>query len=165
MAWEDETLEIIRVISDDLAEPYRNDDTSLRRVLAVAAFQVMRESDFNSDYSVDVMAGTVTPDPTDPDARDDAFINLATLKAACILDRGGAAEAARKGFAVRAGGTSYDNRAGIGGRLELLKLSWCKEYETAKFEHESGQDRVPGAAVLTPFRLYAQGRRHIERGR
>lgn len=160
MSWKLELREILRVMVGDFdATKYAN--ATLERVLAVAAFTVAAEQlDFTQDYSVNVVTKTITPDPSAEATRDDSFINLVCMKAACIIDQGSAANAAAQAIAVKDGSSAVDLRGILQGKLALLDKSWCAHYEDAKFEHQLEQSRVAGAAVMTPFRLYAYGTSH-----
>jgi len=154
MAWEEEMVDLLRVMVNDYDAPRTYSDDNLQRVVAVAAFQVQREVAFATAYAVSVTDATISPDPTEGDGKDDAFVNLVTQKAACIIDRGGAAIAASRAISVRDGGSAVDLRGVFAGKLALLKQGWCAVYQDSKREHVSGMGRVAGAAVMTPFRTY-----------
>jgi hypothetical protein len=80
------------------------------------------------------------------------------LKAACIIDRGAASIAAKQAIRVHDGNSSIDLRGAMIGKIALLKAGgWCAVYEDAKLEYQTGQVRIAGAAIMSPFRLYAQG--------
>lgn len=159
MAWQDEMGTLLRVLVNDTAATVYSDD-SVEQTLAAAAFQVANEMAFAREYEVSVADATIDPDPTAGDTRDDAFANLVTLKAACILDRGAAILAASQAIAVKDGPSAIDLRDRLKGKLRLLeKGGWCAAYEDAKLEYLTGQagPGTAGAAVLTPFRLVANG--------
>jgi hypothetical protein len=80
------------------------------------------------------------------------------MKAACIMDRGRAVQDAKKAIMFKEGQSSVDLRGITSARLKLLeKGGWCPAYAEAKLEYQSGQVRVAGAMVMSPFRLYATG--------
>lgn len=157
MAFEDEAVEILRVMVDDLDAPQAFSDAKLLRVLYVAAFQVLGQVEFPTGYELNVVDQRLAPDPTAASTRDDSLLNLVTLKAACLIDRGSAVAAAGRAISVGDGGSRVDLRGVFGAKLQLLEKGWCAVYDQEKFEYQSGQARVAGAAVLTPFRLYAGG--------
>lgn len=160
MAWQDDMVAVLRVLINDLDETnYTYSDERLETVLITSAMQVKGESSFLQTYTVNIANETISPDPTLSDTLDDAFTNLVTLKAACIIERGSVAQSASQAIAVKDGTSSIDLRGVAQGKLELLKQGWCAVYEDAKWEHQrggSGQG-VAGEAVLTPFRVYAWG--------
>jgi hypothetical protein len=154
MAWDEEMLLVVRVmVNDQEAQTYTDD--SLLRLILVAAFQVAQELPFPLDYRADVVNETLTPDPT-MGTRDESFINLVCLKAACIADRGAAILAAKQAIAVKDGTSAIDLRGNLQGKLKLLEKGWCAVYTDAKAEYLTTQSGgIAGAAVMTPFRLYA----------
>lgn len=157
MAWQDDMVEILRNLIGDTGATEVYTDAQLERVLLVAAFQVLQELDFDNDYSVSISGETLTPDPTDVDTQDDTFVNLVTMKAACIADQGSAVVAAGRAIAVRDGSSSVDLRSVFKSKLDLLKQGWCAVYKDSKREYQMGAG-VAGAMVMGPFRLYAYGR-------
>lgn len=157
MAWQDVMLGLLRPMVNDMASTTYQDDT-LEQVLVVAAFQVLREPlDFAYSYVADIENIEITPDPTDADSQDDAFVNLVAIKAACIVDTGSAAGAATQAIMVKDGASMIDLRGALAGKLALLKQGWCATYKETKFEYQSQSLETAGAAVMTPFRLYASG--------
>lgn len=159
MAWQDETIITLRVMLGDTDEaaPTYSDD-SLEKTLLVGAKQVLASLTFDQEFVVGVNAGTLSPDPTAGANRNDAFVNLMTLRAAAILDRTEASLAARRGIVVKDGSSAIDlSRVAEAKRRLLERGGWNAAYEDAKFEYlYQRAQNVAGAAVLTPFRLYAR---------
>lgn len=157
MPWDDDMVTILRVLVNDVdAKTYS--DSSLVKVLLVAAFQVGLEMSFSQQFAVDIGNESISPDPTAVATKDDSFVNLTCLKAACITDRGAAILAAKQAIAVKDGSSAIDLRGNLQGKLKLLEKGWCAVYEDAKMEYLTMQSGgIAGAAVMTPFRLYAQG--------
>lgn len=147
---------LLRVLIDDIAAVTFTDNT-LSLVLAVAGRFVVQEMTFASPYYFDVTGPTVNPDPTDSVGMtvDDSLINLTCLKAACISDRGQAKTSAGQAVDISDAGS----RISVGGiaqaRIKLLQVGWCAVYDDEKMQYLSGQSRVAGAAVMTPFRVFA----------
>lgn len=154
MAWQDDMVEILRVMVNDMDEEAYT-AAKLERVLVVSAFQVLNEVDFPQDFSVSISQTSISPDPTVPAYRDNSFVNLTCLKAACVIDRGGAVTAAQRAISVRDGGSAVDLRGVFQGKLALLEKGWCAVYEDQKFEYLVGEGRVAGAVVMGPFRQVA----------
>jgi hypothetical protein len=107
----------------------------------------------------DPFSPDIQPDPTDSagGTRDESYMNLTCLKAASIIDNNSAIIAANRAIMVKDGTSSIDLRTMVKAKLELLEKGWSAAYEEAKLEYMAGQSRVAGAAVMTPFRLFAQG--------
>lgn len=157
--WKVEMGTILRVLLGDLTAPYQYSDTRLYQLLVVAAGQVQSANvSFPLTYSVNISQLSITPDPTDASAntRNDSFINLVTLKAACITNHGEARISAKQGISIRDGSSSIDLRGPLEGRLKLLEVSYCKAYDEAKLEYQTARiGTIAGAAILTPFRVFA----------
>lgn len=158
MAWQDEMIPVLRVlIGDPAADTQTYSDDSLQSTLLVAAKQVSAAIGFPVQYTAEVNKGKLTPDPTAGETKDDNYVNLVTLKAAGILDRNEASLAARRGIIVKDGGAAIDlSKVAEAKRKLLEKGGWNAAYEDAKFEYLYQRAQgVAGAAILTPFRLYA----------
>jgi hypothetical protein len=160
MAWQDEMTLIERALLGDL-DSVTYSDANLQQLITVAARQVLNDSmTFTQAFVADVTNVDIAPDPTDDIAmtRDDVFSNLVCLKAASLVERSEAFVAARQAISV-VDSKSAVNLTGIAtARLRLMeKGGYAKAYADAKFEYQSGQVRVAGAAVMTPFRVWAQG--------
>lgn len=154
MPWQTELVEIVRVMADDMDEVKYTDQT-LTRVIIVAAFQVLQEVSFTQEFSVDIGTSEIDPDPTESASADDSFSNLICLKAMCILDRGAAGKAAGQAIIAKENSSYFDLRDIALHRIKLLEKGWCKEYSDQKIAYEIGQSSIAGAAVMTPFRVYA----------
>lgn len=158
MAWQDELIPIVRVLINDLAGTPTYDDDRLEQLLLVACRQVNSEMTFDQDFVINVGNGTLLPDPTIDPNKNDSFINLVTQKAACILDQSVAVIAAKQAISVKDGASAIDLRGVAKEKIELLKQGWCAVYRDTKFEYQTIlASQTAGAAIMTPFRLYAFG--------
>lgn len=155
--WQAEMITLLRVLVDDLASPQTYTDGRLTQVLAVAAQIVSTELNFANDFKVNIQALTIEPNPTDRSStRDDNFINLVCIKAACLIERGETRKSVGQGIAIRDGSSSIDLRGSMDGRLKLLEKGWCSVYEDTKLEYQTGRNgSIAGAAIMTPFRVFA----------
>jgi len=149
---------VLRVLIGDTDEDNQTyTDDSLEQTIVVAAKQVATSVTFNNTYTATLATVKITPDPTAAATKEESFVNLVTLKAAAILDRTEASLAARRGIIVKDGGAAIDlSKVAEAKRKLLLTGGWNAAYEDAKFEYLYQRAQcVAGAAVLTPFRLYA----------
>ena len=170
MAWQTEMVRLLRHLISDLDEdePTYSDDR-LQELLLVAAQLVQGTVTFSQTYITDVDEVLLSPDPTVRDQRDDAFINLTLLKAACVLDQADARRYAGQAIEI----ADYSSRISIRGiasaKLALLDKGWCKAFDEAKFEFESGNVGSAGAAILGPYRTayssYCQAEPYYNDGR
>lgn len=154
MNWEIELIEILRALLFDLEETPTYSDSTLKRLLLVAAHYVVREAGF-SDYVVDISEAEIDPDPTSQDTANEDFVNLIALKAACIVDQGAARTANAGGILIRDDKAVVDFRDKAAKALEILKQGWCSTYEQALLEYRHDRSSATAAAVLSPFRIYA----------
>ena len=158
MAWQAEMGTLLRVLLNDLVIPYQFSDQRLYQAITASAQLVLSEMQFMLVYTADMQSLSIDPDPTDRDTmtREDNFINLVCLKAACITERGEARNAVRQGISIRDGSSAIDLRGPLQGRLALLKQGYCQAYEDVKMEYKTGRvGVVAGASIMTPFRVFA----------
>jgi hypothetical protein len=150
MSWQNETIQILRIIINDLEETPNFTDERLENVLVVAAHMVISDISFPTDYVVSITEQSITPDPTV--ANDTAFINLITLKAACIMDVSlFITKALAAGIKARCGPAILDTSGHLAGFKELIEQGPCAAYKRLKFEYEFGDGAVV-RAILSPFR-------------
>lgn len=157
MYWQAEFITLLRVLIDDLSSPQTYNDKRLTQVLAVAAQLVTNELNFPNKFMVDIQALTIEPSPVDrASTRDENFINLVSIKAACLIDRGETRKSVGQGIAIRDGSSSIDLRGSMDGRLKLLERGWCAVYDDTKLEYQANRNgAIAGAAIMTPFRVFA----------
>jgi hypothetical protein len=155
--WQTEMVTILRHLINDLDATPKYNDGRLSELLIVSAQFVNTEVDFDQEYIIDVDNLLLTPDPTDrvANTRDDSFINLVCLKAACSMDQTEARIAAKQAVSIRDGKSAISLGGVLEGRLSLLKQGgWCEAYEKAKLEFQTNRAVVAGAAIISPFRVY-----------
>lgn len=155
-------VEILRVMLGDFDETLY-EELTLQRLLVVSAQFVSNELTFSQDFVADVSGIDITPDPCDTGTRDDSFINLTCIKAACLTNRGNAWKESANALVTRdIGGITIDTREVFKAKFNLLiQGGWCPTYLEEKLEYQSGQNRVAGAIIMSPFRTQV---RYINRG-
>jgi hypothetical protein len=143
------------MIGDMDIDNYTYDDERLEKQLLLAAQLIQGgELTFPKTYTISIPAITVTPDPVD-DPQDNAFINLVTLKAACLLDTAEARIAAEQGIDISDVGSRIALSGRAGSKIAMLKdVGYCAAYALAKKEFVLGSLN-PGLAVVSPFRIFA----------
>lgn len=150
MAWQDEMVLMVRYLINDVDSPYTNTDAKLEKLITVAAQQTLNDIEFKQTYTVDISTPDITPDPTDGD-KDNAFINLVSLKAACLYDNWSfRSKLGVAGISVRSGADSVSTNGQLSGYQWILQNGPCKAFEQAKWEFEAG-NLTPGRAILGPF--------------
>jgi hypothetical protein len=152
LTWQTETTMTLRYMVADTAIPATYTDISLQELFLIGAHFVQTEITFPTPYKINVAKLLISPDPTLDISRDDPFIDLAILKAACIIDNNEARLAAKRAVIMRDAQKTIDMRQVSLSKIEIWKNGWCNEYETARFQYALGNVSA-GAAVLGPFRL------------
>lgn len=166
MSWQTEMTRILRHMIFDLNTPPTYADSRLQEALVVAAQLVVQDLDFSQQFVPDLDLLDIQPDPTlrvgVPPTRDDSFINLTCMKAACMTDRGQASQAIAQAVTVRDGSSLIDLRAIAEGRIAILnKGGWCAAFDEARTQYLLSKSHVAGAAVMGPFRVWAGDGRTI----
>lgn len=149
MAWTTEMVTLVRYLVNDTVAPYTFSDARLQTAIAVSAQLVLHDLTFNNTYIVDISVPTISPDPTS--LPDNAFINLISLKTACLMDTSlFRTKAAQAGITVKTGSHSIDTKGQLEGYAKLLEVGPCAAYEQAKLEYIAG-NAIPGRAIIGPF--------------
>lgn len=163
MPWQDECVRMVRHMIDDFGTvangvtTYRYDDNRLQELIIFAAQQVSQEADFRQPYTLDITTLTLTPDPTDPANRDESFINLSSLKAACTLDRSEARNAAGSAVSAKDARSAINLTGPAQYKLKFLAVGWCAAYATALEEYKADSNAIAGAAICSPFKIFSFG--------
>lgn len=155
MAWNDVMVPMLRMMIEDMdSTSYKYDDDRLEMQILLAA-QLMQggEITFPNTYTINIPVITLTPDPIT--LGDNVFINLVTLKAACMLDMTETRIAAEQGIDISDVGSRIALSGRAGNKIALLKNGgFCEAYKKAKQEYLLGS-LAPGMAVISPFRIFA----------
>jgi len=151
MSWQTECVIILRNCIDDLASPPTYSDARLQQLVTVSAREVLTQADFDVTYTVDIGAGTISPDPTDA-PRDEYFITLITLKAICILAKSTARTASGQAMTLSDHFSSI-NLGGIYQSKSNDAKSACDSYKEALVQYQIGQ-LIPGRIITSPYNIH-----------
>jgi len=149
MSWDVNLVLMVRVLVSDISLPQTYADEYIKRVLITAGIIVDAEISFGNDYSYDISALTISPDPVTED--DSIFVALVPLKAACILTQGEFKQALGQGIKVRDGDSAIDTSVSFRGYRDILELGPCAAYEKLKWSLLASGG--VGGAVLGPYRV------------
>ncbi len=162
MAWQVEMTKIVRFLIGDTSTTPDNSDSDIIDVIVVSAQLTQKDISFEQTYTIDVDGDIINPDPTTTGVggapKDDAFINLVSLRAACILLKGDANKAAKCALSISDGLSRIDTRDKAKLLIDISK-NICEEYSKAVQEYELGQN-APGMAIVGPYSdpyYFAQG--------
>jgi hypothetical protein len=151
MAWDTDLVLMTRVLISDINTPQTYTDEYIKRVLITAGIMVDADITFAYDYTYDISALTISPDPVTNE--DSVFMALIPLKAACIFTQGEFKQALGQGIKVRDGDSAIDTSVSFRGYRDILELGPCAAYEKLKWSlFASGQSTLVGKAVLGPYR-------------
>ena len=151
--WQNTSLLMLRTMLNDAGcgeSKYSND--RLEDLLITAAYLLPIDVNFNTTYTIDVEAYTISPDPIGQTDGTD-FISFMVLKAACIADEGNfRTSALLQGVSARCGPASITT-ANYGAYLkELLTAGPCKSYDNLSNEYNfSYEGKQIIKAVMSPF--------------
>ena len=149
MAWTDDMPTIVRYLVNDVdSNNYTYTNGRIKQTIVVAAQLVLNEIDFDKTYTVTVSTSGISPDPTAA-TKDDAFINLVSLKSACLIASSELRTKSLDAVRVSDGSSSID-AGGVLRGFEALSKSMCQRYESAKLEYKAGNS-VAGQAILSPY--------------
>ena len=153
MSWQNTSLIMLRTLLNDAScstEKYTDD--RLMDLLLTSAYIIRIDINFNTTYTVDVEAYTISPDPIGQTDGTE-FISFMVLKAACIADEGNfRTSALLQGVSARCGPASITT-SNYGGYLkELLTAGPCKSYQTLSDQYNfSYEGKRIIKAVMSPF--------------
>jgi len=151
MSWDVTMVTMLRVLINDLVEPYTYSDARCDQLLVVGATYVQQEIYFATTYTIDINTPDISPDPTLDATKDQPFTNFTVLKAACLADVSTyRTEALRAGIEARVGPAILKTKDRMIGFDTLLKKGPCEAYKELKAEYEFG-DALAIHAIFSPF--------------
>lgn len=149
MSWQTELTTIVRVLINDMVEPYDYSDNRILQVLTVAGRYVQFDVNLDHPYTIDVVNRNITPDPTVDN--DSVFVSLICLKAACIIDQGTfRTKAAMEGIRTSLGPASLSFGGSLTGWQAIIDHGACGLYDELT-AHWDVKNATAIAAVLSPF--------------
>ena len=149
MAWQEEIISIVRVLINDIGPDYTYSDERITQCILVASKYVQFDVVLDHSYEVDVINQTISPDPTIDN--DNIFIDLVSLKAACIIDQSNfRTKAVLEGLRASLGPASLSVNNNLAGWKEILKHGPCALYD-GLIEHWDVANASAIRAILSPF--------------
>lgn len=149
MSWQDHLTTVVRVLINDLNQPYEFSDERMLQVIVVAAKYVQFDVNLDHLYQIDVVNPDISPDPTLDN--DDIFLSLVGLKAACIFDQGTfRTKAALEGIRTQLGAASLSIGGTTSGWQAIIDHGACALYDELT-SHWDVRNASAVRAVLSPF--------------
>jgi len=150
MSWQGTMSTVVRHLVNDIdATAYAFTPSRIETTVLVAAQLLVMNVDFPNEYTINVEAITLSPDPTDTDTKDDAFITLACLRAACIILGSEIRKESGNAISIKDGPSAIDLR-GVTQTLTVLYKDLCEKYEKSLLEYRAGNG-VVGQSILGPY--------------
>lgn len=147
--WQSVIPVMVRHLIGDVSDTPVYSDSRIETAVVVAGTIVSQEYTFDTEYTFDLVAPDITPDPVEEG--DSLAIALFSLKAACILSINTYQTATGRAIRVQDGDTSVSTGEGLRGYSDILKNGPCASYQqllkTSGWKQSSGG----GIAVLSPF--------------
>jgi hypothetical protein len=151
MSWQIEIPIIVRSLISDLGDQPVYSDERLLQLITVAAQYVEFDVTLDNNYIVDISNTSITPDPTTLALRDDIFIGLVSLKAACLADQSTfRTKAALEGIKASLGPTNLTVAGNLAGYRVLLEKGPCQLYSELTTRWNV-QNATAIQAILSPF--------------
>ena len=150
MSWQGEMGTIVRYLINDVdSSSYSFSTTRIETSILVAAQLSSFNVDFGNEYTINVEGCSLSPDPTDTDTKDDAFVSLVCLKAACMIIGGEIRSESGNAISIKDGPSSIDLR-GVTSTLAILYKDLCSKYVAVLLDYRAG-NAVAGHAILGPY--------------
>lgn len=158
MSWQNTIPTMVRyLISDVNSANYKYSNSRINTTILVAAQLVSLDLDFPNNYEIDIDFGSITPDPTNEETKDSSFINLISLKTACIIIGSELKTESANAISIKDGPSSIDLR-GVSASLSILYKDLCDKYE--KMSNDYKFTGETGSSILGP---YSPGSEYISR--
>lgn len=149
MSWQTEIPIIVRTLINDVGDKPIYSDDRIAQVIAVAAKYVQFDVVLDHSYQVDVSNPNISPDPTND--RDEIFISLVSLKAACIIDQSTfRTKAATEGIRAALGPAQLAVAGSLAGWKTILEQGPCAAYDEL-VSHWDVAQATSVKAILSPF--------------
>jgi hypothetical protein len=149
MAWDDTMPLILRNVIGDVNAPQKYTDDRLNETIIAAAQLILFRVPLPTTYSIDIGNITVSPDPTNPTTKDDAFVNFTILKAACMLMNAEVRVYGQQAIAIRDGTSAIDLKRDLKA-LHDIANSFCKELDKSVVDYYHSRG-IPGRIIVGPL--------------
>ena len=116
------------------------------------SYHVKQEISFDTDYNIDIITNTISPDPYDQG--DSLFMNMVCMKAACMMDQSlFRSRALMSGLEAKCGPATLTTNKYLQGFKDLIELGPCAIYDKLKEENAFSGDLLNDLVhfVLSPF--------------
>lgn len=149
--WQLEIPIIVRGLIGDISENPTYSDSRINQVAIVTSQYIVSEISLNKKYTISIIDGSISPDPSNPTTRDIDFMSFWGLKTACLIDQSSLrTRALSSGIRTSLGSASLDIDSSVDGYKLLLENGPCKVYDKLRLEYNIGNSSAL-QAILSPF--------------
>lgn len=149
MSWDNHLINLVRVLINDITEPYEFNDSRMLQVIVVAANYVQFDVNLDHKYNIDVINFNISPDPIS--LNDDIFLSLVGLKASCLFDQSAyRTKAAMEGIRTSLGPALLSVNGNAGAWASILAHGACATYDELT-SHWDVMNATAVKAILSPF--------------
>jgi hypothetical protein len=149
MSWQGQISTMVRhIVNDANPSNYKYSVNRLETTILVAAQLVTNDIDLINNYTINIEQCSLSPDPTD-EPKDNVFINLTTIKTACIIVGSEVRTEASNAISIKDGPSAIDLR-GVAGTLTILYKDLCEKYDQLVYDYVAGGS-LAGQAILGPY--------------
>ena len=145
MVWTDEVVPIIRVLINDYDSPVTYSDNRLIDTAIIAAQLLLLEISFSNTYTITISTCTISPDPI----LDDSFINMVSMKSACLILSGEAKTEASNSVKIIDGPSTID-LSGRSASIQMAAKKMQEMFDSAKLSYLAGNS-VGAEAIVSPY--------------
>jgi hypothetical protein len=150
MSWQAELSTIVRYLINDLdTSNYQYSDERIETTTVIAAQMVILDISLPTQYEVSVQNISISPDPTNT-PKDNAFINLTALKAACIILGSEVKTQGMNAISIKDGPSAIDLR-GVASTISFLYENICDKYEKLLKDYKEDLVSAAGQVILGPY--------------
>jgi len=150
MSWQGQISTMVRyLVNDTDPSNYKYSISRIETTILVAAQMVTFDVDLPNTYTINVEQCGLSPDPTDTETKDDAFINLVTIKSAMIIIGSEVRTEASNAISIKDGPSAIDLR-GVAGTLVTLYKDLSDQYNSLVVDYQTGGN-LAGQAILGPY--------------
>lgn len=150
MAWQTDITNLVRVLINDLSDTPTYSDDRIIQTIVIAARYVGFDINLSREYNIDSVNATISPDPTEPDTKDELFNCLLGLKTACIIDQSTFRTKAIHNGITAALGPAKLSVSNMDSYRYILEQGPCKTYNELT-EHWDVANASAITAILSPF--------------
>ena len=137
MSWQGQMSTVVRHLVNDVdSTAYTFSDNRVETSILVAAQLSLMNVDYTNEYTINVEACTLSPDPT-------------CLRAACIILGAEIRKESGNAISIKDGPSAIDLR-GVTSTLAVLYKDLCAKYEHALLEYRAGNS-INGQSILGPY--------------